>query len=376
VLRIALAVALALGALACQPSPTTPPLTPPASAATAETADPGGGWTPIELPDAGETWFAGGTVADSSGFLVFGGIGEVPAVWASSDGLDWHSAALPFGFGFPSEAAASLDATVLLGAGSTSRCAHPFGQSLWRRAAGADVWESVPFVEQLFCAGGFEEIAAAQHGFAVVGTGTGDQPFAWQSADGLAWHDASQGLPVNSPPNLLAAFDGGFIELGRGERTDVRTSVDGARWAPAEAPPVPPAFNGDAIGMSPAALIATNAGVLAVYQAEGAVDRSAWLRGADGSWRQVPMTGVEPGDIVAGGFGIGDDAYLFLGRGNAAALMTSRDLLSWNEVAIPRADSILDLAVIGDRIVLVTHKLELGGDVTRVFVNVRPPGGG
>ena len=377
-LRTVVFPTLAVCLLACQPSPSLAPTTPAASAP--QTIEPAAVWTPIEMPDAGEVWLAAGVISDSSGFVVLGGIGGQAAAWTSPDGLEWRSAALPrslgFDFALPTQAAASADATVLIGGGSTSRCAHPFGETLWRRVAGADNWESVPFVERLFCAGGFSEIAASRHGFSVVGMGTGDVPFAWQSADGLAWRDASQGLPPNSPPALVTAFGDGFIELGRGERTDVRTSEDGTRWTAVEAPPVPPAFNGEGIGMSPAALLSTSAGVLAVYQADGAIDRSGWVRDPDGSWSQVPLTGVEPGDGITGGIGIGDTAYLFVGRGSDARLLISTDLQTWTAIAIPPASSIVDLAVIGDRIVLVTNKLELGGDVTRVFVNVAPPGRG
>jgi hypothetical protein len=319
-------------------------------------------------------------IADASGFVVFGGVRGKPAAWTSPDGRAWQSVALPpalgLDFAFPTEAAASADATLLLGGGSTSLCAHPDGWTLWRRAAGAETWQNVPFVAPLFCAGGFAEIAATAHATAVVGMGTGDQPFAWQSVDGLAWRDASPGLPENAPPSLLTAFEDGFIELGRGERTDVRTSVDGRVWREAEGPPVAPAFAAGAIGMSPAALLATTWGVLAVYQPDDAADQSAWRRESDGSWAQVRIEGIVPGDAVAGGIGMGDVAYLFVSREQQAALWRSNDLTTWSQLAIPEVSTLVGLASFGGKTVLVTSTRDAAGDEQPgVFVLDGLPGG-
>jgi hypothetical protein len=234
----------------------------------------------------------------------------------------------------------------------------------------------VPFVAPLFCAGGFAEIAATAHATAVVGMGTGDQPFAWQSVDGLAWRDASAGLPQNAPPSLLTAFEDGFIELGRGERTDVRTSVDGREWREAEGPPVAPAFAAGAVGLSPAALLATTWGVLAVYQPDDAADQSAWRRESDGSWAQVRIEGVVPGDAIAGGIGMGDVAYLFVSREQQAALWRSNDLTTWSQLAIPDVSTLVGLASFGGKTVLVTSTRDPAGDEQPgIFVLDGLPGG-
>ena len=363
--RPLLLVAVALTA-AC--APTTSPG--PSGASSTPSPASAGQWTLLNLPDAAGVWFASGVIADADGFVVFGGVNDRPAAWTSRDGATWLSQALPAGFGFPSDGASTAAATVLLGAGSTALCAHPFGQSLWRRVRGFDSWEPVPFVEALFCAGGFEEMAATDDAFAVVGMGTGDQPFAWQSDDGLTWRDAGARLPSNAPPSLVAATAGGFLELGRGERTDVRASVDGKAWSPVEAPPVPPAFNGGAPGMSPAVLLATTSGVLTIYESDaGATERSAWRRNADASWAEVVLQGLEPGDVISRGIAIGGTPFLFGSRQGVASLMTSTDLATWVPVPIPEGGGVLGLATFGDRTVLVTYTLDPAGgpDVTRVY---------
>jgi hypothetical protein len=333
-------------------------------------------WTPVDLPDLVAPWSANGVIADSDGLVVYGGIGDRPAVWTSRDGLSWAAAALPGGFGFPASAAASTTATVLLGAGTTSRCAHPFGEFLWRRTSGATSWDAVPFVEPLFCAGGFAEISETRDAFAVVGMGTGDQPFAWQSGDGMAWRDAAAGIPFDAPPSVVAGDAGGFLELGRGGRTDARTSIDGSAWSAVQAPPVPPAFNGDAPGMSPAVLLATPVGMLAIYQSDGADTRSAWRRNADGSWTEIKLVGFEPGDAISGGVTVLGTPFVFGGRQGTANLWTSIDLATWTHVPIPEAMAVLGLATFGGRTVLVVWIEPTGGpNVTRAYVTSNSLGG-
>ena len=372
--RRAFAVALTIAVIGCQPGPTSGPSSDLPAPSPSSVA---GGWTLVDLPDATGVWFASGVIADPDGFVVFGGVNNRAAIWTSRDGNSWTSGALPGGFGFPSDTAASGTATVLLGGGSTSLCAHPFGESLWRREHGAQAWDPVPFDEPLFCAGGLADLAATRDAFAVVGMGTGDQPFAWQSDDGLTWRDAATGIPVEAPPSFITATDGGFLEVGRGERTDVRASVDGKRWSAVKAPPVPPAFNGGAPGMSPTLLLGTAFGVLAIYESDAAPLRSAWQRNADLSWSKVALEGFEPGDLILDGIAVGGRAYLFGSRGGAATLMTSTDLATWVPVRIPGAGGVLGLASIGGRTVLVTETPDPAGgpDATRVYETSNPLAG-
>jgi hypothetical protein len=343
-------------AAACQPEASpTPHSTIAAPDVSAPPPPLAAAWRPVDLPDGRGKRYAAGVIADSDGFVVYGGSPDRPIAWSSADAITWEAEALPGGEGSPTKAAASADVTVLLGGGSTSRCAHPFAEFLWRRAAGDRNWEAVPFNPRLFCAGGSAAIAANAQGFMVAGMGTGDVPFAWSSADGLDWQDRAVGLPLEAPPPwALAATEEEFIELGRGERTEVRMTAEGQEWRLVPAPPVAPAFNPDGPGMSPAVLLATPGGALAVYQADDASVRSAWLRQADGTWALIELDGVAAGRWVSGGTTIGDVACLFVTRsGGSAAVLVSADLATWRELSIPAVRSVLALARFDGALVLV-----------------------
>jgi hypothetical protein len=307
----------------------------------------------VELPDAIGFWRAAGVIADADGFVVFGEVNNRPAAWSSSDGVAWTSSALPGSDFEPVAAAASANVTVLLGTGSTDRCAHPFGETIWRRAHGGGTWEAAPFVQELFCAGGFPNIAAQPGTFVVAGTNGGEQPFAWQSDDGLTWRDASAGLPADVPPVLLAAAGAGFIELGRGPRTDAEQLVPGEDWAPIQAPPVPPAFNRGGPSLEPAVLAETSHGLLAIFESDDGAAHSGWRRDDSGVWSEVGLAGVQVGDAIGQAVSIEGRPYLFATRGGRAHLLTSSDLATWADIPIPQLSAILGLAVKGNRTILV-----------------------
>lgn len=364
-IRRTLAVLAALTLVACQPtispSPSSPSVTPPPSAT--------GTWTRINLPDAIGSWRAMGVIADADGFIVYGGINNRPAVWTSVDATTWTSIALAGSNVFPTDGAASDGATVLIGVGTTNLCAHPSGEFVWRRARGEVDWQAAPFVQDLFCAGGFPHIAANGNLFVVAGTNGGDAPFAWRSVDGLRWVDASNGLRLDTPPALLTATEKGFLELGRGERTDAEASADGTAWQSVEAPPVPPAFNPNGQGMSPVALLSTVRGTLAIFQSDDASVLSAWRRQADGSWTVAKLSGLRVGDGISRSVTIGGQAYLFVNRGARAMLLTSADLATWIEVGIPDLDAATGLAAFDGRMVLVGSVIDPAGDEhSQVFV--------
>jgi hypothetical protein len=369
VFRASFGIAASLVIAACQPGPTsapTPADSPSATGVFLASSPVPATWNPVELPEAIGQWRVGGVIADPDGFVVFGSVNQLPLAWSSPDGRAWDAVVLQGGKGFPSRAATSDDATVLLGAGGTERCAHPFGEFLWRRLHGDRNWVPVPF-DELFCAGGFPSIAASEDLFVVAGMGTGDQPFAWRSDDGLRWFDAAAGLPFDLPPWALAATGGEFLELGRGQQTDARVTVDGTSWTSVPAPPAPPAFNAEPPGMDPAALLDTDGGLLAVYQAGDASRIAAWRRDEAGSWLEVPMP-TRPGDIISGGAFVDGRLFLFGTRAGVAYLLTSSDLATWAEVQVPEVGAILGLASAGKRTVLVTVMTDPDGDFLRSIV--------
>jgi hypothetical protein len=333
-------------------------------------------WVQVNLPVVAGTWTATGAIADLDGFVAYGSVNFLPAAWTSVDGTTWQSVALPGAGGpeggAPTHAAATADATVLLGVGGTSQCAHPAREYIWRRVRGEAAWAAAPFAENLFCAAGIPDLAASGNAFAVSGTNGGEIPFAWWSVDGLAWHDASRGLPIDSPPAVLAATDSGFLLLGRGSRTDAEASLDGRSWHAVEAPPVPPAFNENGQGMSPSVLIETATGPLAIYESDEGWLVSAWRRQADASWVEVPLNAFEPGAHVGGATSIAGRTYLFLVRDGRAGLAASADLSAWTEIEVPPMESISALTAFAGRLVMVGWVTVNGESVSQVWTTAAP----
>lgn len=374
--RICVCVIAGALAVGCQPQPSSSPLPPTVPAATvlapASTPSLPAGWTAVDLPDTNVPWGAAGVIADASGFVIYGGIGQLPAAWTSPDGTAWTSVQLP-GFNLrPFIAAASESATVLLGIGETDQCAHPSGEFHWRREAGQEAWNAVPF-RDLFCAGGFPKIAAGPGGFMVAGTGTGEQPFAWASADGRTWRDASAGLDFDAPPWLVVATDAEFVTIGRGIRTEAWSSADGIAWRSIPAPPVAPAFAPGGGGMEPVALLPTRFGTLAVFQDEEGGLTEGWLRHPDGSWARVEVNDVQRGDFIGGGAVLGGDPVLFVFDNSVGRLLTSSDLEMWSEIPIPRVGSIDGLATFAGRTVLVAGEPDPRKGLGATFVYVSEP---
>jgi hypothetical protein len=368
-----LVIALSLAACQTIATPTPPPGFGPVSTLTATPSTQGVAWTQLDLPDAIGVWHASGVIADADGFVIYGGVNDVPAAWTSGDGLGWTSVALAGREGQPSAAAASADATVLIGGGSTSRCAHPVGEFLWRRVHGEAEWNQVPFREDLFCAGGSFSIAAREDLFMVAGMGTGDQPFAWRSADGLTWDDAAAGIPFDLPPWAIGVSDEQFFELGRGGQPDVRVTVDGTAWARIDPPPVAPAFNGDQPGMEPVVALGTGGGATAIYSADDGSATAAWRRDGPSSWLEVPMPVAAFIERVSGATMIFGVPYLFIQGAGRARLSVSRDLVTWADVDVPDVAVILGLARHRDRLVLVGARLDADGEPTQYVAFVSDP---
>lgn len=228
------AVVIAIAGCVFQPPPTASPSVPVPSQAT-ETPpaalDPG--WLRIDL-GIPPSVSLNGAYAGPQGLVILGGaFGEAGSggfTWTSPDGATWTLSPTP-GQLEPSLGTALGDLEVIVGGGEISTCAHPFGETTWARRSGGR-WLAAPF-QDVFCAGGQPILTAGDGRFVIAGSGTGDQPFAWWSVDGLAWHDVPP--PVDPFPLVRGVtFDGGeFWMIARGE-TDLlaRTSSDGVTWTP------------------------------------------------------------------------------------------------------------------------------------------------
>ncbi|HJP87727.1 MAG TPA: hypothetical protein VJ850_01675 [Candidatus Limnocylindrales bacterium] len=330
-------------------------------------------WAAVELPQVAHNTRLNGVLATVDGFVVFGNMDRQPIVWTSADAAAWAVVPLPKWDATPVRGAANAEAAVLLGGGSTDRCAHPDGEFLWRRVNGHADWVAVPFNQRLFCAGGGSDIASGVDAFAVAGTGAGEQPFAWWSPDGMSWQDAGIGLTFDAPPWLLAPAIDGFLEVGRGSVTDVRL-LGGGGWGPVAAPAVAPAFNGENPGMEPAVLLATKAGTLAVFQSDDAARTSAWLRDGSGTWREVSLTGIRPGSLPSGAV-IDGLPFLVGFDGVRAHLYVTPVYEGWFEFEVPQVSAILGLAQFDGRLLMLANTAPADADdvTPAVFVAEYPP---
>jgi hypothetical protein len=205
--------------------------------------------------------------------------------------------------------------------------------------------------------------------FVVAGMGTGDQPFAWASRDGLRWTDESAQLPFEAPPWQLAWTGAEFLALGRGETTAAFASTDGSRWKRVPGPPVPAAFaEAPQVGMSPISLLATEQDTLALYQTDDGSTTSIWRRKADGSWVGLPLDGFDPQDQVSGGTTIAGQFYLFVGRAGDGVILRSRDGSTWTDIGRFPSRTVGALAAFGGRAVLVASLPGEDRDQSQVFV--------
>jgi hypothetical protein len=362
--------ALAIALAGCQPAVIASPA--PTTAAVSPTPLIANGWTLVGLPEVGDSWYPGGAIADGTGFVIYGGVDQRPAAWTSDDGRAWTPVALPGFGGFPSEAAWSPVATVLVGVGGMGRCAHPSGELIWRRLAGQSDWQLAPF-EDILCAGGIPRVAAGATAFVVAGSSAGDSSFAWVSPDGLRWMDESLQLPVSAPPLELTWTGTQFLALGGFDVQRAYTSIDGSKWkgtqAPPEAPPFP-AVPVPAVGKRAVALLATAKDTVAFYESDDATAVSEWQRQGDGSWRELQPSGLEPGDAIRRGVVLEGRPFLFVSRPSGAELVTSADLATWTSVSIPEVSGIEGLATFGGRAILVASVADPAGGQDRSMVFV------
>ncbi|MBI2775643.1 MAG: hypothetical protein HYX57_00020 [Chloroflexi bacterium] len=369
---VACMVAVAVSLAGCGPSPQPsglPDESAPASPeATVAAFDPG--WRHVELgvpPDTNLT----SAYAGPSGLVILGGrfgpAGFIGATWTSADGTLWRMQATP-GFMAPSAGAAIGNVEVLLGAGETNRCAHPAGETTWARRDGGD-WSAAPFQQSLFCAGGGPELAAGDGSFVIAGSGTGDQPFAWWSIDGLLWRD----IPIPVDPFVIVRGlvwdDGMFWIIGRGEGGIVaRTSPDGQKWSGWLTLIGRP-------GIDPLA-VAPLDGTPILFTKDAGRDDVWQLTGPDTAVVVRP-SGLEAlrGNVAQAVAAAAGRLYVTLDTPQGSRLVTSLEGMSWSEVALPplRGLRITGIADDGSH-VLIVGAIEADATTWGAWLGTSPPG--
>lgn len=306
---------------------------PPATATPGISASPSAAaetWRSVQLPDAGDV----GSIADVTtlpGLVVVaaaaGAAGERGVAWTSADqGTTWVSEPLP-------GAARSLgrlvpwgDRVLLIGEADAG-CAHPSVVQVQVRAA-AGGWTAAPFAP-ILCAGGLPQAAASGTRAVIVGTGAGDQAYAWSSEDGLHWKDHSAPF-IDRLPQAVAVDGSGFVAFGTAADPApswVARSTDGTAW---ERPQPLPGLAGATIVGNPVVLD----GDLAIMAADPSGAIGLLRPDASGGWRSQLTTGlaratlsrvvaVDGGLVAIGGSEGGPAAWL------------SSDGVAWRPLTLP-----------------------------------------
>jgi hypothetical protein len=303
------------------------------------------GWERIDLPRA----FVYSTVVASATGFVVGGLGDDgPAAWSSTDGEAWRAETVPGNTRDLTDGAVWGDRLLMVGTGQfrpmPEACGHESILNSWVRDPGG-IWTQAPF-QQAFCAGGRPEVAVAGGVAVVIGTGSGDVPYAWSSADGLRWVESDVDFG-NGMPTAIRATRAGFFVFGMSRNGSwVARSTDGTHWTePARltggpnAIPLGTAVIGDRI-------------VVIVRDPEEATEA---ISSADGeTWIALRADGQTDGlsrveQINSGLAGMGDNE-----RGQA--LTVSADGTSWRPVELPRARQgaqVMDVAIWRGRAVVL-----------------------
>ena len=211
--------------------PTLPPL--PETPFPTGALDPALGWQRIDLAGVAAPSDLSAIIVADGRFLVVGAGGKgaiQPIALSSPDGLSWLAEPIASAYGRPSLLTAVDERVVAVGAGETSRCAHPFAIDSWIRSPDGR-WSEAPWNEG-FCNGLNQGVLLAWRGSAwLVASGSGDQPFDWASADGLEW--APRGTVGGMLPTAAVVDGDALLAFGRDVAGAVaaRRSSDGARWA-------------------------------------------------------------------------------------------------------------------------------------------------
>ncbi len=211
--------------------------------------DPGVGWQRVDLTGVASPNLMSAVTVAAGRFLAVGVGGEAdrqPIALDATDGLNWTSEPITSHYGGPSALQVVGDGVVAVGAGGTSRCAHPFAFDSWARAADGR-WTEAPWSDA-FCGGLNQSHVLAWRGEAwLVASGSGDQPFDWSSVDGRTW--TPRGTVGGILPTAAVADGDDLLAFGTDEAGAVaaRRSSDGIHWAivsmaPVASQTVPAAF--------------------------------------------------------------------------------------------------------------------------------------
>jgi hypothetical protein len=265
----------------------------------------------------------------------------------SSDGITWEPDPISSTFASPSTFHVVGGRLLALGAGGTSKCAHPFALDTWARGADG-TWTEAPWMEA-FCAGlGWGTLLDRDGTAALLGAGSGDQPLSWASKDGLHWRDAHPDLSDVYP--RAAVVDGhAILVFGSGPdgRPVAVRSIDGTLFGAAPFPGLP----------AEATVIGAlwHGAALDVFVGDGQALGVA-RRDGSGAWAITPAGGIRA-DQIGRISAVGDRLIAIGSDVNGRPLAwSSIDGLAWTAVAPPNAGpdtSVTAMAEIDGTLVLV-----------------------
>jgi hypothetical protein len=281
------------------------------------------------LPDAGAVGQVDDVLARAGSVTAAGAAGaarKVGIAWTSLDrGATWTAESMPGATRSVIRLAPWGDRLLAVGEGDAG-CPHPSVVDIWVRSPGGD-WAAAPF-DPLFCAGGTAEVAATGSHAVLVGTGSGDVPYAWSSDDGLHWTDRSEVFAGRAPQGV--AVEGpGFLAVGSGFSVPPweSRSQDGTSWsAPHSIAGLgdvsvigdPVEFDGTA------AIFATDgAGAVGIIRADG-----------HGGWTSQPCDGLH-GDTVGRIESVSDGLVALGGDDRGPAMWASSDGTTWHPLGLP-----------------------------------------
>jgi hypothetical protein len=317
-------------AAGCGPGPSplpsgSPAIAPPTLAATRAEAGPG--WTLVGVGNAvADTQIAAIAPAER-GFVAVGSAGqagEIAMAWSTGDGITWTPEDIPSRGTSPRAILPWEDRFLVIGGGSSNRCAHPGEIDTWvRRPDGS--WLEAPF-QDVFCgANGLTPLLRDTHAW-IIGNGFGEVPTALDSAEGLTWTNRSAAL--GDIQILAAGVDetGLWISGRAGDtgRPDVRTSPDGRHWTSVDV---------SSVGLTDAPDLLMLPGGIALM---GPTNRGpALVRRAGDAWQPEAIRGLE-GLFLRRIHPAGAGLVAIADREDgSSALLVSADGATWQPVGAP-----------------------------------------